>query len=256
MGQFLFDRLNRRPKNKRRPLAYRSIDRYKLTQMQITDTRTAILDVTEELFPHARFQRLGVKDLAEQVEIRTSSIHYHFPTKADLCRALISRHRQRVAGSARGDRPSRWPIRGRSSSGSPAMFQSTIEAGNRMCPFGMLAADSETLESGSCDELRESFSDLESWLRRVLLEGRKAGMLAYNGSAAARGSSDPLDLRGGDAGGADLRRPRALRGGRELPAREVEEVMKSARVLVCRPLSSIPPSAWISIKKEPRCTLR
>ena len=64
-----------------------------------------------------------------------------------------------------------------------AVFQSTIEAGNRMCPFGMLAADSETLESGSCEELKEAFDDLENWLRRVLLDGKKAGALAYAGSA-------------------------------------------------------------------------
>ena len=52
-----------------------------------------------------------------------------------------------------------------------------------MCPFGMLAADSETLDAENCAELREAFNDLENWLKRVLLEGRKAGALSFSGSA-------------------------------------------------------------------------
>src|SRR4051812_28724325 len=150
--------------------------------MQITDTRTAILDAAQELLQTRGFNAFSIKDLAERVQIRTSSIHYHFPTKGDLCRALISRHRERVAGVlAEIDRQVADPRK--KLERVAALFQVTIQAGNRMCPFGMLAADSETLESGSCEELKESFNDLESWLRRVLLDGRKAGVLAFAGSA-------------------------------------------------------------------------
>jgi TetR/AcrR family transcriptional repressor of nem operon len=150
--------------------------------MQVTDTRTAILDAAQELLQTRGFNAFSIKDLAERVQIRTSSIHYHFPTKADLCRALISRHRDRVAGVlAEIDQQVADPKKKLQRFSS--LFRGTIQAGNRMCPFGMLAADSETLESGSCEELRESFNDLESWLRRVLLDGRKTGVLAYAGSA-------------------------------------------------------------------------
>jgi TetR/AcrR family transcriptional repressor of nem operon len=150
--------------------------------MQINDTRTAILDVAQELLQTRGFNAFSIKDLAERVEIRTSSIHYHFPTKGDLCRALISRHRQRVAGVlAEVDQQLADPRK--KLERFVSLFQATIEAGNRMCPFGMLAADAETLESGSCEELKESFNDLEGWLKCVLLEGRKAGVLSCAGSA-------------------------------------------------------------------------
>jgi TetR/AcrR family transcriptional regulator, transcriptional repressor for nem operon len=151
--------------------------------MQINETRSAILDVAQELLQTRGYNAFSIKDLADRVEIRTSSIHYYyFPTKADLCRALISRNRQRVADVlAEIDQQVGDPRRRLER--FAAVFQSTIEAGNRMCPFGMLAADSETLEPQSCEELRESFDDLENWLRRVLLEGRKAGVMAFAGSA-------------------------------------------------------------------------
>jgi len=150
--------------------------------MQINDTMSAILDVAQELVQTRGYNAFSIKDLADRVEIRTSSIHYYFPTKAHLCRTLISRLRQRVAGVlAEIDQQV----------GDPRtklqrfayLFQNTIEAGNRMCPFGMLAAEWETLEPQSCEELRASFDDLEIWLKRVLLEGRKEGGIAFSGSA-------------------------------------------------------------------------
>src|SRR3954469_17970905 len=108
--------------------------------MQMNDTRSAILDVAQELLQTRGFNAFSIKDLAERVQIRTSSVHYYFPTKADLCRALISRHRQRVAGVlAEIDQQVADPRRKLERFAS--VFQGTIEVGNRMCPFGMLAAD-------------------------------------------------------------------------------------------------------------------
>lgn len=150
--------------------------------MVINDTRTLILDTAQELLQTKGFHAFSIKDLAERVKIRTSSIHYHFPTKADLCRALISRHRQRV-GAVLVEIDEQVADPRRKLDRFATVFQNTIEVGNRMCPFGMLAADSETLEPVNCDELREAFNDLETWLRRVLLDGKKAGVLAYSGSA-------------------------------------------------------------------------
>ncbi len=150
--------------------------------MQNSQTMSAILDAAHELLQTRGFHAFSIKDLADRVRIRTSSIHYYFPTKADLCRALISRHRQRVADVlAQIDQQVSEPRKRLERFVS--VFQKTIDAGNRMCPFGMLAADSETLDAENCAELREAFNDLENWLKRVLLEGRKAGALSFSGSA-------------------------------------------------------------------------
>jgi TetR/AcrR family transcriptional repressor of nem operon len=151
--------------------------------MNVNDTKTMILDVAQELLETRGFNAFSIKDLAERVSIRTSSIHYHFPTKADLCRALIARHRHAVA-QALGEI-------NRQHDGAFArlecfisLFQTTIDAGNRMCPFGMLASDSHTLDTGSCSELRAAFDDLENWLIAVLEEGQKAGSVHLEGTAA------------------------------------------------------------------------
>ncbi len=150
--------------------------------MTTKDTRTAILDAAQELLQTRGFNAFSIKDLAERIGIRTSSIHYHFPTKADLCRALIARHR-RLVGEVLSeiDRDVTEPRKKLERFSS--VFQGTIESGNRMCPFGMLAAEAETLEAGSCDELRGSFQDMETWLKKVLTQAKASGQLSYGGSA-------------------------------------------------------------------------
>src|SRR3954447_21386522 len=117
--------------------------------MPINQPMTPSLDVAQELLQTRGYNPFSIKDLADRVEIRTSSIHYYFATKADLCRALISRHQQRVAAVLAGiDEQVGDP--GTKLERFVSLFQSTIEAGNRMCPFGMFAAESETLEPESC----------------------------------------------------------------------------------------------------------
>jgi TetR/AcrR family transcriptional repressor of nem operon len=152
--------------------------------MHGNETRQSILDAAQSLLQTRGFNAFSIKDLADRVRIRTSSIHYHFPKKSDLCRALIARHRQVVADllaeiSQQSTDPRRRLER------FASVFQSTIEAGNRMCPFGMLAAESETLEPETCNELKRALDDLEAWLKGILLEGKKAGLLRFRASAKA-----------------------------------------------------------------------
>ncbi len=149
--------------------------------MEMTDTRTAIMDTAEELLQTRGFNAFSFRDLAERVGIKSASIHYHFPTKMDLCRALIARHRQRVVDALE--------TIDRESGDAPAkllrylgIFQSTLETGNRMCPSGMLASESSTLDEAVCTELRESFDDHERWLTKILKEGKKSGDLSFDGS--------------------------------------------------------------------------
>lgn len=57
-----------------------------------TDTKTALLDAAEYAARARGFDGFSYADLAEAVEIRKASIHYHFPTKAALSEALMDRY--------------------------------------------------------------------------------------------------------------------------------------------------------------------
>lgn len=57
-----------------------------------TDTKTALLDTAEAAARKSGFDGFSYADLAQSVGIRKASIHYHFPTKADLSVAMITRY--------------------------------------------------------------------------------------------------------------------------------------------------------------------
>lgn len=145
------------------------------------ETRNTVLDVAQEFVQTRGYNAFSFRDLADRVRIKSSSVHYYFPTKAELCRALIARQRERVASAfeaidARGLDPREKLER------YADIFGETLESG-RMCLFGMLASDCSTLEPGIALVLRESFDDHEVWLERTLTDGRQAGSLRFEGDA-------------------------------------------------------------------------
>jgi TetR/AcrR family transcriptional repressor of nem operon len=56
------------------------------------DTKTALLNSAEAAARRLGFDGFSYADLAADVGIRKASIHYHFPTKADLALALMTRY--------------------------------------------------------------------------------------------------------------------------------------------------------------------
>lgn len=150
--------------------------------MTTNETRVAVLDVAQEYLQTRGYNAFSFRDLAARVQIKTASVHYHFPTKVELCRALIQRHREQLASvlatidAAGLDATARL---GR----YVDLFVQTLATGNQMCPCGMLAADVATLDPEVVADLRQAFDDHEAWLAGVLADGRAAGQLSFAGSA-------------------------------------------------------------------------
>ena len=44
----------------------------------------AILKITEEMVRRGGYNGFSFREIAKQVGIKSSSVHYHFPTKEDL----------------------------------------------------------------------------------------------------------------------------------------------------------------------------
>lgn len=150
--------------------------------MTHVETREIVLDVAQEFVQTRGFSAFSFRDVAERVQIRPASIHYYFPTKFDLCRALIERQRRLIqAEFERIDREAADDF-ARLTQYS-ALFQTTLEAGNRMCLCGMLASDLSNLTPTIIAELRASFQDHEDWLEHVLTNGRASGLLEFQGDA-------------------------------------------------------------------------
>ncbi len=57
-------------------------------------TKSAILDSAERAIVQAGYKSLNFRDIAAEVGIKSSSVHYHFPTKGDLGAAVMCRYRE------------------------------------------------------------------------------------------------------------------------------------------------------------------
>ena len=69
---------------------------------EAADTRSRILDVAERLVQTRGFNGFSYADIAAELQISKASLHYHFPSKAELGEALIGRYAARFGDFARG----------------------------------------------------------------------------------------------------------------------------------------------------------
>src|SRR5262245_14765717 len=76
-------------------------------------TADTVLDVAERLAQTRGFNGFSYADVSAVVGVKTASLHYHFPSKADLGRALVERYSRafQAALSEIGARDARAPAR-------------------------------------------------------------------------------------------------------------------------------------------------
>jgi TetR/AcrR family transcriptional repressor of nem operon len=152
--------------------------------MADTTTRDKLMDLAERRIQTVGFNAFSYHDLAAEVGIKTASIHYYFPSKADLAQAVVSRYRQRFNLQLAAISDSR-----RASPGKlqdfMELFQKPLDSGKAICLCGMLASDYEAIPEVVQGEVRRFFSDVEAWLVGVLRQAKAAGELDFRGKPEA-----------------------------------------------------------------------
>ncbi len=159
-----------------------------------SDTREHLLAAAADFVQARGYNAFSFRDLAERVGIRTASIHYHFPTKADLGRELLLKHRQdnedffkRVdaEGGNAYVRLKRYF----------EAFRKAYGNSDGICLGGMMATDSESLPEEVLVEVRHCYADHEQWLTKTLKTGQREGSIHLSDSPAvvARSLFDALE---------------------------------------------------------------
>jgi TetR/AcrR family transcriptional repressor of nem operon len=143
-------------------------------------TAERILDIAENLVQTRGYEAFSYADIADALQIRKASIHYHFPSKGELTRALAARYRVQFSAKL-VDLDRQLPDPTRRLMRYVRLFQDALGQGDHMCLYGMLASDSATLPEPVRNEVNRFFAEQESWLTRVLSEGRHAGELRFEG---------------------------------------------------------------------------
>jgi TetR/AcrR family transcriptional repressor of nem operon len=145
------------------------------------DTAQRILDIAERLVQTRGFNGFSYADIAGALSLTKASLHYHFPSKAELGTHLIARYEKGFL-EALGE-IDRTSANAREKLARYAKIYADVLRNNRMCLCGMLAAEYATLPKAMKDEMRHFFDENERWLVAVLEEGRRSGTLKFSGSS-------------------------------------------------------------------------
>lgn len=109
---------------------------------------------------------LSFRTLAAEVGVKSSSVHYYFPEKADLAFSLIQRYSEGFSVLLKD-------IDGRPSSSLRQKLDRFIDlfsqtaADEKMCLCGMMAAEVDQLDEKSRELLNHYFVASELWLREL-----------------------------------------------------------------------------------------
>jgi TetR/AcrR family transcriptional regulator, transcriptional repressor for nem operon len=146
-----------------------------------------ILDVAEGLAQTRGFNGFSYADIAARLVVTKASLHYHFPSKADLGRALVARYHGTFAAAL--ETIDRAAVDPREKLRRYAGLYASVMRNDRMCLCGMLAAEYATLPAAMQAELLAFFNANESWLGGLLEDGRRSGEFTFRGSAKQRAQS-------------------------------------------------------------------
>ena len=144
-------------------------------------TAKRILDIGEELVQARGFNGFSYADIAAEVGISKPALHYHFPGKADLGLALITRYADRFTAALAGiDRTDTTP--GGRLAEYARLYDQVLQQ-DKMCLCGMLAAEYQTLPVPMQAAVTGFFDANERWLEKVLEDGRQDASLRFAGTA-------------------------------------------------------------------------
>lgn len=152
-----------------------------------TNISNEIVDLSKRLFQERGYKAFSYRDIAKEIGIKTSSIHYYFPTKDDLALAIVNKYRSEFkAEREKIDKETRNP---KDKMGKFLdMFIQTFRDSRNVCFCSMLASDFINLPDNVKQEVGNIFNDNIDWIAGVLKDGLTKKVFSFE--------EDPADLAG------------------------------------------------------------
>ncbi len=152
--------------------------------MTKTNVQDNILDIAENLIQTQGYNAFSFRDIAAAAGIKTSSIHYYFPAKADLGKAVVTRHIEILHTELIKLLENKAiSYKKKINLFLDSIITNTYGDNKKMCLGGMLASDVLTLPESIQLEVRAFFNRLQKWLEQLLTQGKTAGDFHFTGTA-------------------------------------------------------------------------
>lgn len=147
------------------------------------DTADKIVQTAEALIQEHGYTGFSFQDVADKVGIKKGSLYYHFPSKAELGRAVVAGYRRRMEQSAAALADAGvedyWQALARYLEPMTLFGRTAGEA----CLGGILSGEWRGLPAEMRSELRAFFDEHERWLTDFLEAGRNAGAFTFRGQS-------------------------------------------------------------------------
>lgn len=144
-----------------------------------------ILRVAQRLIQTRGYNGFSFKDVAHEVGIRTSSIHYHFASKAELGFSLIKFHREEVEKHLLSINAQHQGDHAKALRAFSDIFVTALDDQKKLCFCSMLVHELQALPEGARGELKKTFLMFELWLENMLSSGRDQNAFAFDGEPAS-----------------------------------------------------------------------
>ena len=135
------------------------------------DTAHKVLDVAEHYTQTRGFNAFSYKDIQHEVGVKTSSIHYYFPTKHDLAMAMTERYVERFCLQL--DEITASHSRGIDQVAALGATFIDVLGQGKLCMCGMLASDILGMPDNVTGRVYEFFTKVESWLVNAITLAKK-----------------------------------------------------------------------------------
>ena len=145
-------------------------------------TREQLLTVAADLLQRVGYASFSFRDLAEAVGIRAASVHYHFPTKADLGLALVDWFRAQSDPQMAALCQAHPNVRDRLLALAEQVAEHTCTSG-KSCPINLLLSEFSVLPENLQIKVRAWVDDCLAGMAAWLDQGRQAGELKFPGDA-------------------------------------------------------------------------
>lgn len=132
--------------------------------MTTQSVREQLLEHTLVLVRQRGFNGFSYRDLAERVGVKTSSIHYYFPSKEDLLAAAVTEYSARNADYVRHIDTSQ-PVAEQARAYLKPWHDTA--GGDAICLVGMLSTESLLLPDGVHRMLKDFYGLHEAWLTHL-----------------------------------------------------------------------------------------
>ncbi|MGH1413063.1 MAG: TetR/AcrR family transcriptional regulator [Pelagimonas sp.] len=125
------------------------------------DTKDQILELAERAMRLRGYHAVSFRDLADELGIKSASIHYHFRHKHDLGAAVVERYAARVA-EAVGPADAVWPVAVERFCG---VYVAALKGQGLQCLCSMLSAESRGLPREVSEPVAAFFLNNIKWLQ-------------------------------------------------------------------------------------------